>query len=332
MVRPTQIISVLWLSLISALFCWNVAAMRENHRELALQTARAFFSQIVLGRAWNAGHGGVYVPVTDRTQPNIFLDDPRRDLSTDEGVLLTKVNPAFMTRQIAEIAETQNGVKFHITSLHPIRPENRATDQEAKWLSLFKQGTPEAGSFYPEGDSMVFQYMAPLHTEANCLKCHARHGTKKGDILGGISVTLPFFSPPDYTGLIAGYGGAALAGLVLIFSASHLLESKNKKLLQSNGKLEEEVKARKETEILQEQLIVDLQGALEKVKTLEGILPLCSHCKKIRKQGGDPDRQEDWSDLEEYVHTNTDAEFSHSVCPACLTRFYSHIRDSMDGG
>jgi hypothetical protein len=66
------------------------------------------------------------VPVSDVTQPNPYLKHPKRDLLTTDGMQLTMVNPAYMTRQLAEIAEQADGVKFHITSLKTIRPANAA--------------------------------------------------------------------------------------------------------------------------------------------------------------------------------------------------------------
>ena len=73
-------------------------------------------------RAWNSEHGGVYVPITDKSKPNPYLVDPLRNVKTTDGMKLTKITPAAMTRQIAEIAKRETGVHFHITSLQPIRP------------------------------------------------------------------------------------------------------------------------------------------------------------------------------------------------------------------
>ena len=58
----------------------------QRYEELALFTARSFFQQVVVTRRWNALHAGVYVPVTEDTQPNLHLEDPRRDVVTTDGV------------------------------------------------------------------------------------------------------------------------------------------------------------------------------------------------------------------------------------------------------
>ena len=66
-----------------------------------------------------------------------------------------------------------------------------------------------------------------------------------------------------------------------------------------------------------ERLIQDLQSALDEVKTLQGILPVCMHCKKIRSD----DRA--WVQMESYISKHSEAEFSHGICPDCEKRYYS---------
>lgn len=76
----------------------------------------------------------------------------------------------------------------------------------------------------------------------------------------------------------------------------------------------ENVLARKRAEDERERLIVELQNALAQVKSLQGILPICGNCKKIRNDQGY------WSEVELYVSENSEAEFSHGYCPECLER------------
>src|ERR1035438_7122860 len=54
--------------------------------------------------------------------------------------------------------------------------------------------------------------------------------------------------------------------------------------------------------------------ALEKVKTLSGLLPICAWCKRIRDDKGY------WSQVEKYVHEHTGADFTHGICPECLEK------------
>jgi uncharacterized membrane protein len=60
----------------------------------------------------------------------------------------------------------------------------------------------------------------------------------------------------------------------------------------------------------------ELRHALDEVKTLHGLLPICSHCKKIRDDSGY------WQNLESYISEHTGADFSHSLCPNCLEVLY----------
>ena len=63
-------------------------------------------------------------------------------------------------------------------------------------------------------------------------------------------------------------------------------------------------------------LIAELQTALEEIKTLRGIIPICSFCKKIRDDKGY------WQQVEVYVQDRTEADFSHSFCPECAKTHY----------
>jgi PAS domain S-box-containing protein len=65
-----------------------------------------------------------------------------------------------------------------------------------------------------------------------------------------------------------------------------------------------------------ENIILQLQKALMEVKTLNGLLPICSSCKKIRNDEGY------WEQLEVYIRDHSEAEFSHGICPDCARELY----------
>ena len=71
----------------------------------------------------------------------------------------------------------------------------------------------------------------------------------------------------------------------------------------------------------QTELRVRLEQALAEIKTLRGILPICSHCKSVRDDTGY------WQQVEVYVRDRTYAEFSHAICPTCLQRHYADLLD-----
>jgi diguanylate cyclase (GGDEF)-like protein len=169
------------------IFAVVTATNRKLIYEQAKTEARALFSSIVITRKWNAVHGGVYVEKKNGMIASPYLDDP--DIMTMAGQILTKKNPALMTREISEYAEQEGLFRFHITSLRPLNPDNKPDAFEAKALSLFDQGGKEAFQSEQLQGRTVFRYMAPLFVEQECLECHARQGYRTGQVRGGISVT-----------------------------------------------------------------------------------------------------------------------------------------------
>lgn len=224
----TPAILALWLCVIGIFLLWQETETRKEERLLATTSASAFFQEILVTRFWNASHGGVYVPITPTTQPNEYLPLRNRDLTADNGLRLTKVNPSYMTRQLAELAQrNKTGIQFHITSLKPLRPENKPTDWEREWLNSFEQGVKEQGEFFEDGETTRFRYMAPLITVAECLKCHAQQGYKEGDIRGGISVTLPH-PAHSHTSFYVSSASVAVFGVLLIFFGGTFYEKKKR--------------------------------------------------------------------------------------------------------
>ena len=69
-----------------------------------------------------------------------------------------------------------------------------------------------------------------------------------------------------------------------------------------------------------ESLIAQLQEALEKVKVLSGLLPICASCKKIRN-----DENNSWQQIEDYIADHSDAEFTHGICPECAHQLYPEL-------
>ncbi|MCX5876346.1 MAG: DUF3365 domain-containing protein [Deltaproteobacteria bacterium] len=225
----TLIIMAVWICILAAFLSWVEVDTRHDEKQLAQSAANAFFQQVVISRKWNASHGGVYVPITSETPPNEYLPRKNRDLTADNGLKLTRVNPSYMTRQFAELAQKNAaGTQFHITSLKPIRPENKATEWEERWLKSFEQGVKEQSEFFADGPTITwFRYMAPLLTGPECLKCHAQQGYKEGDIRGGLSISMPY---PTHThlDLIIGFGSVAAIGLIFIFIGSTLYGRKQR--------------------------------------------------------------------------------------------------------
>lgn len=164
----------------------------SSTNDFALIEGKASYNKDLLYRRWASMHGGVYVPITEVTPPNPALSHiPDRDITTLDGAKLTLVNPAYMTRQVHELAEGQYGVKGHITSLNPIRVENKPDEWETKALKMFENGINEYHSIEIINGKKYTRFMHSMTVEQSCLKCHAIQGYKVGDIRGGISVSVP---------------------------------------------------------------------------------------------------------------------------------------------
>jgi PAS domain S-box-containing protein len=157
--------------------------------------------------------------VTSRTAPNPYLKVPERDITTSSGRKLTLMNPAFMTRQAHELAAKAYGVRGHITSLKPIRPENTPDPWETKALEAIQRGVKEVSSIEMVEGKAYMRLMRSLPTESGCLKCHGEQGYKVGDVRGGISVSLPMepllaIYRPHILVVSLGHGMLWLLGLV----------------------------------------------------------------------------------------------------------------------
>jgi len=290
------ILSVILILLSTYLWFGQIS---EGHLKLAINASRQIFEELVITRRWNANHGGVYVPVTDETKPNPYLDDPLRDVYTTGGMLLTKINPAFMTRSIAELNMEERHVRIHITSLKPIRPANAAEPWETKALESFESGTAEFVELDSTNSEPFLHYMAPLITEKSCLKCHAKQGYSVGDIRGGISVS---FSYAPYLAEITllkrntvlTHIGIGLLILAIILLFGHQISVRT----------------------------LRLKRAVEEIDRLEGLLPICMYCKKIRSEDSDPGDPKSWRQIESFITERSEAVFSHGMCPECHEKMF----------
>jgi PAS domain S-box-containing protein len=182
---------LLWTGCIAASLLWNLYEQREKILKIAHNSAHLTLEKDVIYRRWAARQGGIYVPVSEHTPPNPYLNVPDRDIATPSGLSLTLINPAYMTRQVNEMAADTHGSQSHLTSLNPIRPENSPDPWEAAALKSFESGMKEVSSVEKIADEEYMRLIRPFVTEIACLKCHASQGYKEGDIRGGISVSVP---------------------------------------------------------------------------------------------------------------------------------------------
>lgn len=220
--RSTVAVMLLWTAIIGGFLSWDVIVAREHAEQLARNEARLHFNKDLTFRRWATSHGGVYVPVNERTQPNPGLAHiPERDIEMPSGRKLTLMNPAYMMRQVMNDFGEQYGAKGKLTSLKLINPANAPDDWEQAALLRFEQGEREIAEFADIGGQPYLRQIGALMVEPGCLKCHGRQGYQVGEVRGGISISVPV-QPyldgmyRDVRKLLLPLGAIWLSGLALI--------------------------------------------------------------------------------------------------------------------
>ena len=181
-----------WTILIVLSLSWNISQRKKEIILVATNEAKTIFEKDFVYYRWATNHKGVYVPITEETQPNKNLEHlPESSATTATGLPLTLVNPEYMIRQVYEMKTDCDSALGHITSLDPIRDENAADLWESNALETFEEGFTQVSSVEYIDEKPYLRLMRPLVTESGCLKCHEQQGYEMGDIRGGISVSVP---------------------------------------------------------------------------------------------------------------------------------------------
>lgn len=275
-------------------------SLRRAHSQydaLAIAEGRAVFQAVMAMREWTIEGGGIYVSPAERPFLSQYPQTARREVACTREVKLTRINHAEMVRMLSEVLTEDRGIRLHITSLQPLLARNAADPWEKQALMSFSKGKAEAQSVVRTGSGdSVFRYMAPLKVERSCLECHREH-KNVGEIRGGITVSFSFapFQQAMHQSarllwLVHVLGLGVSLGLVMLLG---------KRLIQNVGKL---------------------QTSLKRIRQLEGLVPICAWCKKIRPEGWDPTLGASWIPVEQYIGERTAAKFSHGMCPECFER------------
>jgi PAS domain S-box-containing protein len=188
--RLWPIIHLGWLLIIAGSAWINHYYSQQEMEKTALAEAKAIYQRDTAFRAWVAGYGGIYAPVNEQTPPNPYLANrPDRDQSKRDGTPLTLVNPAYMVRLVNDF---QGKPVTHLTSLKPLRPENRPDAWEKTALERLEQDNlPEVFEFTTRNNEPYLLYLHATRVESGCLRCHASQGYQLGDIRGGMAIALP---------------------------------------------------------------------------------------------------------------------------------------------
>lgn len=231
-----------------AIFIWSfiivvafVNTLQEHYSyadTLAKNEAIVSVKKDLAYRSWVSSHGGVYVPITQRTPANPYLSHIKnRDINTTDNQELTLMNPAYTLSQMMQDYSKLYGTKGHITSRVLTNPKNKPDSWEEKALES-AEITREAVYTKTRVDGEEYlRYLNPLVTKESCLKCHAFQGYKVGDIRGGVSVSIPlkrYYSEALSHALL----DATVIGIIYILGLAVILygRKKSKELLESKIK------------------------------------------------------------------------------------------------
>ncbi len=137
---------------------------------------------------------------------------------------------------------------------------------------------------------------------------------KLGDMKGMDVIEMMAGKPPFI--LITGSGSEDIAARAIHNGVyDYVIKDDDRVYLSMLPATIDNVLARIRAEAAERKLLAELKEALASIRTLQGLLPICSGCKKIRNDTGY------WEQIEAYISKHSDATFTHSLCPACEKRF-----------
>jgi ABC-type uncharacterized transport system substrate-binding protein len=146
-----------------------------------------------------------------------------------------------------------------------------------------------------------------------------RYGIHAGDLPeGSVVINLPPSWTERYAEVILVLFCVFLGISVLMGGRLLMVRQRTRRMARTAKMLEKKVAER--THLLEKEK-EKLQETLDQVKTLQGLLPICASCKKIRDDKGY------WNQIESYISRHTDTVFSHGLCPQCISKLYADLHD-----
>jgi hypothetical protein len=216
--------------------------------------------------------------------------------------------------------------------LFATRANLRFSDPSLTWIQIFYSGLWGMLVLYalPKARPIVLMFYVPAFSFGMLRLTRAQYLRLVAAVMGlyaGLLLLEYFQRPQDFRiqyelflfvlfGMlltwIAFFGG-------FVTNIRRRLRMQNEEIRKAHEATKMEIEERKRAQVEKDNLIVELQEALKKVRTLSGLIPICSSCKKIR------DDQGYWSQIESYIRTHSGAEFSHGICPECAKKLYPDL-------
>lgn len=277
----------------------DLSGIERNYRSLAAVVGRTIFRTVSASMDWNTRRGVIAAPPARPPRQGA----PRAGRPREgAGAKPAPIDHAAMAREVAGLIARERGISIRLTSRNPAKPESRPDPWEAESLDQFARGAREAHTLIQSDNGAVFRFMSPLLSEAECQRCHASSPAAQDNVLGGISISfsyLPFQRATDRH-----KSDTYLLHALFLFISLTAVTLLGVKLLDNVGAL---------------------QDTLLHVRRLEGLLPICARCKKIRTEGANPFDMASWVAVEKYIRERTDADFTHGLCPECARELYPEL-------
>lgn len=164
---------------------------RKNYYFIMKERAHEIVKTVITFRDWAANANHLYADA-EKIKPNAFLAwRSDRDINAD-GLHLTMVNPAYMTRLVSVLLNKNDGFRLHIVGIRAINKQNSPSSWEKEGFDAFLRGEKDYAQPVTSGlKKMSFRYMQPLYVKKQCLSCHYREHFKVGELIGGISIEMP---------------------------------------------------------------------------------------------------------------------------------------------
>ncbi len=292
--------------------CWNEADFRVKQDEVSNYIS----SDVRLSEPIHRGNGSfiiVSAPITDRAGNRQGTDLVIIQLNSLKKLIANSKDIGRTTKIVVGYSSTGNSISDLLSLPKEPTSSSKASElHSAVQTCVLNAMEGKRGVVSTDDTVIAFQPIAECNWGLAIYQSRAElYGTvyRKMAIIGVLSIAVYFAILISFWFLLK-----PLAGRILLRN-DELERIIRKKTLV----LENEISERKKAEIEKGQVIVNLKKAMQEIKTLSGLLPICSNCKKIR------DDQGYWNMLESYIGEHSDVQFTHSICPECAKKLYPDL-------
>ncbi len=188
-VRHIVITILFWGAIHTASLAWNISVIEKHAMDMGTERGRITFQLLETISRWNTWTGGIFARISERIQPNPFLDSTEEDTKHSRNLDFARITAPHMLRQISELAHEKSGITFHLSSQDPLNPTNHSDEWESHALTKIRKGAKEVIELNNNGTETQFKYIAPVKLSGECLQCHREN--QVGDTHGGISIQIP---------------------------------------------------------------------------------------------------------------------------------------------